>query len=125
MCCAFDLESILVRDLPRLSGVSKEAIATSISFLEKRGYAQIESSGRTKALALMPKGYRARDRYREQTEVTRFENVREALESIASGESLFRGMEPYPDGWRASVAPPTVLPHFPMILHRGGFPDGS
>ncbi len=64
---SFVKQSILVRDLPRLSGVSKEAIAISISFLEKHGYAEVESSGRTKALALNQKGYQARDRYREQT----------------------------------------------------------
>ncbi|HEY0804699.1 MAG TPA: hypothetical protein VGD84_06535, partial [Pseudonocardiaceae bacterium] len=32
---------------------------------------------------------------------------------------------PYPDGWRATVRRPTTLPHHPMVLHRGGFPDGS
>ncbi len=25
----------------------------------------------------------------------------------------------------ADVRPPQTLPHFPMVLHRGGFPDGS
>jgi hypothetical protein len=35
------------------------------------------------------------------------------------------GLEPYPDGWRASVRRPETLPHFPMVMHRGGFPDGS
>jgi len=38
---------------------------------------------------------------------------------------LFEGMKPYPDGWRAHVPVPENLPHFPMILHRGGYPDGS
>ena len=38
---------------------------------------------------------------------------------------LFRGLEPYPDGWRAKVRKPDTLPHYPMVLHRGGFPDGS
>jgi hypothetical protein len=122
---SFVNQSILVRDLPRLSGVSKEAIATAISFLEKRGYAQVESSGRTKALALKPKGHRAGDRYRERiAEATRFENVRESLNGLTS-ESLLAGLEPHPDGWRASIPRPTELPHYPMILHRGGFPDGS
>jgi hypothetical protein len=46
-----------------------------------------------------------------------------ALEEL-SGE-LPRGLKPYPDGWRASLPPPQGLPHYPMILHRGGFPDGS
>jgi hypothetical protein len=34
-------------------------------------------------------------------------------------------MKPYADGWRASVCRPGTLPHYPMILHRGGYPDGS
>ena len=36
-----------------------------------------------------------------------------------------QGLEPYPDNWRASVRRPAVLPHYPMVLHRGGYPDGS
>ncbi len=50
--------------------------------------------------------------------------LRELLERMA-GEPLFRGLQPYPDGWRSSVRKPHTLPHFPMVLHRGGFPDGS
>jgi hypothetical protein len=38
---------------------------------------------------------------------------------------LFQGLEPHPDGWRAAVSRSTTLPHYPMILHRGGFPDAS
>ena len=35
------------------------------------------------------------------------------------------GLEPYPDNWRADVRAPRTLPHYPMVLHRGGYPDGS
>lgn len=38
---------------------------------------------------------------------------------------LFRGLEPHPEGWRALAAKPVTLPHYPMVLHRGGYPDGS
>lgn len=38
---------------------------------------------------------------------------------------LFRGLDAYPEGWWAAVHPPDTLPHYPMITHRGGFPDGS
>ena len=41
------------------------------------------------------------------------------------GPPLMQGLEPYPDGWRAKVRRPGVLPHYPMVLHRGGYPDGS
>jgi len=27
--------------------------------------------------------------------------------------------------WRAAGRKPATLPHSPMMLHRGGFPDGS
>jgi len=46
-------------------------------------------------------------------------------ESTAQLSPLFKGLEPYPDGWRASVRKAATLPHYPMVLHRGGFPDGS
>ncbi|MGD0937666.1 MAG: hypothetical protein ABR922_24240 [Streptosporangiaceae bacterium] len=37
---------------------------------------------------------------------------------------LMRGLDPYPANWRADVGPPETLPDYPMVLHRGGFPDG-
>lgn len=137
-------EGVRVRDLPRLAGVSKEAIATSLSFLTKRGYAVVktESSGsRVKVLVLTAKGRRARDKYHQLLQAieerwqTRFgkgtiSRLRESLEQLVGGATveqspLFRGLEPYPDGWRASVPKLEALPHYPMVLHRGGFPDGS
>jgi hypothetical protein len=53
--------------------------------------------------------------------------LRQALEPLAAGDPprLFAGLEPYPDGWRARVPAPAALPHYPMTLHRGGYPDGS
>jgi DNA-binding MarR family transcriptional regulator len=137
-------EGIRVRDLPRQSGVSKESIAMALTFLTKRGYAVVKpesSASRTKLLALTPTGRRAQQAYRERLRIieedwlARFGNntiatLRESLEPIvgdatASHSPLFRGLEPYPDGWRASVPRPEGLPHYPMVLHRGGFPDGS
>jgi len=38
---------------------------------------------------------------------------------------LFSCLRPYPDGWRARVRRPTTLPHYPMVLHRGGYADGG
>jgi DNA-binding MarR family transcriptional regulator len=130
-------EGVRVRDLPRLAAVSKEAIATALSFLEKRGYAVVrpESTGsRVKVLELTPPGRRAQDAYRrlvqaieERWETTcpkgSIRGLRDILGRL-NGE-LFRGLEPYPEGWRASVPKPDGLPHYPMVLHRGGFPDGS
>jgi hypothetical protein len=124
-------ESVRVRDLPRLASVSKEAIATSVSFLEKRGYADVKPG---KVIVLSAKGRSAREAYYElltsieKNWETRFgrnkiRNLRKALEQL-EGE-LLRGLELYKDGWRAALPKLPGLPHYPMILHRGGFPDGS
>ncbi|MCW2891239.1 MAG: hypothetical protein JWO75_728, partial [Actinomycetia bacterium] len=53
--------------------------------------------------------------------------LRQALEPLAAGDPprLYAGLEPYPDSWRARVPAPATLPHYPMTLHRGGYPDGS
>jgi len=42
-----------------------------------------------------------------------------------SSSPLWHGLEPDPDGWRAAVRRPDTLPHYSMVLHRGGYPDGS
>ena len=136
-------QGVRVRDLPLLTGVSKEAIAVSLSFLTKRGYAVVEgetSGGRAKVARLTPKGRKAQEVYRqllsiEQRWEKRFGKstvraLRDSLERLvgeptAELSPLFRGLEPYPDGWRASLPRPSTLPHYPMVLHRGGFPDGS
>jgi hypothetical protein len=38
---------------------------------------------------------------------------------------LRTGLQPYTDGWRAKTDFPLALPYFPMVLHRGGYPDGA
>jgi hypothetical protein len=42
-----------------------------------------------------------------------------------SSVALFAGIEPPDAGWRASVRKPVTLPQYPMVLYRGGYPDGS
>jgi hypothetical protein len=43
----------------------------------------------------------------------------------SDGIRFSAAMAPYPSGWRASVREAIRLPHFPIVLHRGGYPDGS
>lgn len=131
-------EGVPLRDLPRMSGASKEGIAMALSFLERRGYAAVRagsSGSRVRVLYLTPKGQRARQDYsgriasieeswRMRLGKKTIATLRKSLEQL-NGPPLWRGLEPYPDGWRASVPRLEVLPHYPMILHRGGFPDGS
>jgi DNA-binding MarR family transcriptional regulator len=139
-----DEKGVRVRDLPLLSGVSKEAISIAMGFLQKRRIAVIEpdpAGSRAKIARLTPKGREAQDSYQNLLGViedrwhARFGKdiiraLRESLEQLvgeptSASSPLFRGLEPYPDGWRASVPKPDTLPHYPVVTHRGGFPDGS
>ena len=139
-----DGEGVRVRDLPLLAGVSKEAMATALRFLQKYGYVMIEpdpAASRGKVVHPTSKGRQAQDAYHhlvwtiEERCQTRYgkdtiRNLRESLERLvgeptAQLSPLFEGLEPYSDGWRASIRRPDTLPHYPMVLHRGGFPDGS
>ena len=133
-----DARGVRVRDLPALTGVSKEANAMATGFLVRIGCATVEPdpSGRGKAVRLTEKGARARAKYRrvlattEQRWNERFgaravDELGAALDGVVGDPRLFEGMKPYPDGWRASVRALPVLPDYPMVLHRGGYPDGS
>jgi DNA-binding MarR family transcriptional regulator len=132
-----DEKGVRVRNLPLLTGVSKEAISMAMGILQKRRLAAVETDqagSRTKVARLTSKGREAQDayptllgtlekRWQERFGKDAIHTLRESLERLFG--SLFRGLEPYPDGWRASVRKPDTLPHYPMVLHRGGFPDGS
>jgi hypothetical protein len=126
-------EGVPVRDLPRLSGIAKEAIAVALNLLEKSDCAVIPKS-KMKIAALTGKGQKAQDEYHHHLAATelswqaRFgkdtiDALRESLEGLADQAVLIP--KPYPDGWRAALPTPEVLPDFPVISHRGGFPDGS
>jgi DNA-binding MarR family transcriptional regulator len=130
-------EGTRVRDLPAQSGVSKEAIATALSWLEKQRYAVKRpdpEGSRAKVVFLTARGEKAKKDYertvasiemnwRSRVGKELIRDLRGALKPIA--EDLFQGLVPYKDCWRAMVPQPEVLPHYPMILHRGGYPDGS
>jgi hypothetical protein len=138
-----DRRGVLVRDLPAESGVSKESLAMATSFATSRRLIAIEPDtrgGKWKVARLTGKGAQARDLYDEllssleQRWRVRFggetiARLRASLELLAGPGGrqppLFAGLAPYPDGWRAAVRPPATLPHYPMVLHRGGYPDGS
>jgi DNA-binding MarR family transcriptional regulator len=138
-----DDDGVRMRDVPRRAGVSKEAVSISIGFLERRGQVTVEpdpSGGRSKLVRFTAKGRAARDASRallatlEDRAPTRFGsenvgNLRAALVTVVGAgddtSPLFGGLEPRAGGWRASVPRPAVLPHYPMVLHRGGWPDGS
>jgi DNA-binding MarR family transcriptional regulator len=140
-----DQTGVRLRDLPRLTGVSKEGNSMVIGFLARHGCVVVEpipTASRGKWVRLSPKGQRALDKYRrvlaatEASWRTRFgedliSELHVSLRRVVGGPTIgipsaFRpGLQPYPDGWRATVDAPEELPHYPMILHRGGYPDGS
>jgi hypothetical protein len=134
-------EGTRLRDLPALTGTSKESVRWALGILTRGDLAAEDldpAASRGKVARLTPRGLDAQRLYHELTgEIERRWHdrftpavtaaLRASLEPLAAGQSppLFEGLEPYPDNWRALVRRPDVLPHFPMVLHRGGYPDGS
>jgi methyltransferase (TIGR00027 family) len=133
-----------LRDLPPQTGISKEATAWARGVLLRARLAVEEpdpAANRGQVARLTPAGLRAQHLYREllgmveERWTQRFGSdtigaLRQPLEALATAAEgqpppLFQALEPYPDNWRASVRPPRTLPHYPMVLHRGGYPDGS
>jgi hypothetical protein len=133
-----------VRDLPATGALSPEAIAMALTFLKKQGYADVQD----KNVRMTTKGRDVRDAtaavhetvlrdWEERfgrTTVARLHAAASAL--LGRREGIASGLEPYPEGWRAERKylprteamlndPSTGLPQYPMVLHRGGWPDGS
>jgi hypothetical protein len=136
-------EGTRVLDLPRLTYLSSDGVAAALRELTRNrcGTVKAGPGSRTKILFLTPRGRMARDVYPELTQKVeegwqkRFGSstlgsLRTSLEELSDSEQsgaapLLRGLVPRPDGWRPSPPPIEGLPHFPMVTHRGGFPDGS
>jgi len=131
-------QAVAVRDLPGLTGVSREAIAIAVGQLEREGLATVTAS--SKAVVLTPRGVAtaevAEDLRDELDE--KWSALSELPEILAATVTprLAEGLQPPEDGWRsrapylsqtrAILADPTAaLPRFPMVSHRGGYPDGS
>jgi hypothetical protein len=115
----------------------------AMGLLEKKSIVVVEpdpNGSRAKIARLTNNGKKAQaayhhllgiieQRWRERFGEDNIRALRESLERLvepgAPVSPLFRGLEPHPGGWRASVRKPRTLPHYPMVLHRGGYPDGS
>jgi methyltransferase (TIGR00027 family) len=137
-------EGTRLRDLPLLTGISKEAVSWAMGVLLRARLAVEEpdpGASRGKVARLTSAGLHARHRYLEllATVEDRWQQrfgrdtigaLRQPLAGLAVGADgqpppLFQALEPYPDNWRASARPLRTLPYYPMVLHRGGYPDGS
>ena len=134
-------DGVRSRDVPALAGISTAAVAFTMGPATKQGLVaeQPDPAGsRWKISSLTSPGARAQrayadftaaveDRWRSRFGAALVAALRDALEPLAAGDPppLFGGLTPYEDGWRARVKAPAVLPHYPMVLHRGGYPDGA
>lgn len=138
-----DLKLIDKKALPQPSGISKEALSMSINWLIKKGYMVEEPLplGRGKAVRLTGQGKAEKGRYSEIIDgvaqtwramglADQLDELRSALVPfVAHGSGpesqLFQGLTATPGLWRAEIPKRAVLPHHPMVLYRGGWPDGS
>jgi hypothetical protein len=135
---------IRVRDVHGLAGVATEATRNALGYLDKRGCVEFKtdvSAGRGHLIRLSEKGLKAKDtyqrlvagielRWRERFGAEVVDDLRRTLERLvipvgSARPPLLSGLDPYPGGWRGAVARIERLPHYPVVLHRGGFPDGS
>ena len=145
---------VALKDVPRRAGVSREAVSVSVGLLERSGYAVAgpdPAGGRGKHVRLTPRGEQAREAYHQRAGVVvegwrarsgdsvvdGLAGALRALYAQPDGQPLIAaGLVPHPGGWRAHppyrrlteamIADPAgALPHYPMVTHRGGYPDGS
>ena len=113
-------------------------------WLERHGCAEVvpdPSGGRGKVVRLTAKGRAAQAKHRRLVDETEtawraaygagpVERLVASLTPIIGdgtlpSSPLAAGLEPSEGNWRASVRRPATLPHYPTVLHRGGYPDGS
>ena len=145
-----DEKGVALRDVPVLSGVSKESVAMAMGVLKKNNLVVEEKNPAAKTgklVRLTPSGVEIKERARRLVETIEAEwharfgdhsmrRLRAVLETIARAEGaepdengdallLHAGIRPHENNWRAALKTPKALPHFPMVLHRGGYPDGS
>jgi hypothetical protein len=121
------------------AGIAREITDVSLGYLEKQGLATRSGAGRAKVVTTTMGGAAAQLQTDERLGELdrRFEPARAALEAILSNsDGMADGLTPHPMGWRAQkpylvqtermlADPRAALPHFPIVTHRGGFPDGS
>ncbi|MCU1529183.1 MAG: MarR family transcriptional regulator [Frondihabitans sp.] len=133
-----------LRDLPLATGVSREAVDASVRFLARGGLAETLPGP---SVALTAEGELVREADRRILGVVESDwsgrvgapalgELEAALHDVLASPALPAALSPRPGLWRtqgryqrlteAFVSDPAGrLPHHPVLLHRGGFPDGS
>lgn len=143
-----DEADMRVTALPVRAGISKEAVAMALTALRKTEYVAVDGPTPAKAVVrLTPAGRELREghtdlhgsieaRWSADLGGDVIEQLRGSLESVLDDAALSEGLRPPPSGWRVGAVyraqtdalladPRGTLPHAPMVLHRGGWPDGS
>jgi DNA-binding MarR family transcriptional regulator len=122
-----------LRDLPDATGIQREQIDNAAGYLERAGLAEIvpvPGAKRGKALALTERGAKAKSasaRKLARLEATWEERHGPVLgrvrDALAATDVTFP--EHPPGTWRTEAKGLARLPRFPLVTHRGGFPDGA
>jgi hypothetical protein len=132
-----------MRDVPGLAGVSKEGTFQALTVLQRHDLAIAEPlpRDRGKQVRLTADGDRAKAAYHqvigrvEESWRSRFgdkimADLKESLTSLVgdlelASSPLAEALEPPPGTWRSTRVTPEFLPHHPMVIGRGGWPDAS
>ncbi|HEX4306681.1 MAG TPA: hypothetical protein VHZ54_11620 [Solirubrobacterales bacterium] len=122
-----------LRDLPDATGIHRAQIDNAVGYLERAGLVEVVATAgakRGRSVALTARGAKARsagaaklaalEATWDERHGAALARVREALASIAPADP-----EHPPGTWRAESKPLARLPRFPLVTHRGGFPDGA
>ena len=127
-------DTVPVRTLPERTGLSKEAVEMATGFLTRRQLAVVEAP---RMIRLTAAGRETAAGHARPGAEHDDAALRAALQTLVRDtEALSAGLRPPADGWRNTkpyvaqthrlIADPTgALPWQPMVLHRGGWPDGS
>jgi hypothetical protein len=122
-----------LRKLPDATGIQREQIDNVAGYLERAGLAElvpIPGATRGKALALTKRGEKAKAvsarklTRLEETWEERHDSVLERVREALAALSVTFPEHP-PGTWRAEAKELARLPRFPLVTHRGGFPDGA
>lgn len=132
-----------MREIPAFAGVSKEGTVQALTVLQRHGLAVVEPipGDRGKQVRLTADGDRAQAAcYRlvddvEESWRSRFGDrilaeLKKSLISLVvdvelASSPLAEALQPPPGTWRSTRPAPRVLPHHPMVIGRGGWPDAS
>jgi DNA-binding MarR family transcriptional regulator len=126
-------EPIPLRDLPDATGIYRAQIDNAVGYLERASLAEVvptPGAKRGKSVLLTSRGEKAKassvaklaalEATWDERHGATLARVREALGPFTAGPA-----SPPPGTWRAEAKPLARLPRFPLVTHRGGFPDGA